>query len=267
MRDLSWKIKSMIFSQILKQLAILLVIPMLFNACMSRRHHLHNEFNNLQKLKPLSRPYEINGKWYYPLSSAHGFKQIGYASWYGADFHGKRTANGEIYNMYELSAAHKTLPLGTYLKVHNLSNDKKIVIRINDRGPFIKGRIIDLSYSAAKKLDILLSGIAKVKIEAIIPNRFQSRSNLDYNNNKMNSGAEKTGFVIQVNAFKIMKNAYKLANHLKKYFKSVDVILSHKNDGDFYKVWVSNIFILENAHKVEKQLKKMGFNDIFILSQ
>ena len=243
------------------------MIPVLFNACMSRRHHLPDEFNKLQKLEPLSRPYEINGKWYYPLASSHGFKQIGYASWYGADFHGKRTANGEIYNMYKLSAAHKTLPLGTYLKVHNLSNDKKIVIRVNDRGPFIKGRVIDLSYAAAKKLDILLSGIAKVKIESIVPNRSQSHSTLGYNNNKMNSGIEKTGFVVQVSAFKMMKNAYKLANNLKKHFKSVDLILSHKNDGDFYKVWVTNIFILENAHKVTRQLKKMGFNDAFILCQ
>jgi len=91
----------------------------------------------------------------------------GVASWYGPNFHGHRTASGEIYNMYDYTAAHKTLPLGTYVRVINLENGKSVIVRINDRGPFKKGRIIDLSYAAAKKIDMIEKGIAKVRLEVI----------------------------------------------------------------------------------------------------
>jgi rare lipoprotein A len=92
---------------------------------------------------------------------------VGIASWYGKKFHGHLTSNGEIYNMYGMSAAHKNLPLPTYLKVTNLANSKSVIVRVNDRGPFHQNRIIDLSYSAAYKLDMLKTGTAKVKISAI----------------------------------------------------------------------------------------------------
>ena len=91
----------------------------------------------------------------------------GVSSWYGPNFHGKLTANGEVYDMYELSAAHKSLPIPCYVKVTNLSNGKSLIVRVNDRGPFKKGRIIDLSYAAAKKLDIIEKGTAMVFVEAI----------------------------------------------------------------------------------------------------
>ena len=91
----------------------------------------------------------------------------GTASWYGGSFHGRMTANGETYNMYELTAAHKTLPFGTLLRVTNLSNQKKMFVRVNDRGPFIPGRILDLSYGAARELGMVESGIKRVKIEIL----------------------------------------------------------------------------------------------------
>jgi len=91
----------------------------------------------------------------------------GTASWYGEDFHGKETAGGETYNMYELTAAHKTLPLGSWVKVTNLDNGKKVVVKINDRGPFKKGRIIDLSYEAARQLDMIGEGTAQVKLKLL----------------------------------------------------------------------------------------------------
>jgi len=91
----------------------------------------------------------------------------GIASWYGPNFHGRRTASGEIYNMYDYTAAHKTLPLGTYVRVINLENGKSVVVRINDRGPFVKNRIIDLSYAAAKKIDMIDKGTARVKLQII----------------------------------------------------------------------------------------------------
>lgn len=114
-----------------------------------------------------TKPYKINGKTYYPLAHARGFTENGLASWYGRDFHGKSTANGERYNMYGMTAAHKTLPLGTIVRVTNKKNGKSIVVRVNDRGPFVSGRIIDLTKTGADKIGMLAAGTAPVRIEAI----------------------------------------------------------------------------------------------------
>ncbi len=114
-----------------------------------------------------NKDYQVFGKPYKVLASAHQFEQVGIASWYGKKFHGHLTSNGEIYDMYAMSAAHKNLPLPTYLNVTNLANNKSVIVRVNDRGPFHQSRIIDLSYSAAYKLDMLKQGTAKVKITAI----------------------------------------------------------------------------------------------------
>ena len=102
--------------------------------------------------------YVINHKRYYPIPSAEGYSQKGIASWYGGKFHGRRTSSGEIYNKYTMTAAHKTLPMNTMLLVKNIENGKKTVVRINDRGPFVRGRIVDLSYKAAKELGIVKEG-------------------------------------------------------------------------------------------------------------
>ena len=114
-----------------------------------------------------NKNYRVRGIDYKVLSNALGFEQTGIASWYGKKFHGHLTSNGEIYDMYAMSAAHKNLPLPTYLNVTNLENNKSVIVRVNDRGPFHQSRIIDLSYSAAYKLDMLKTGTAKVKISAI----------------------------------------------------------------------------------------------------
>ncbi|MBW3137920.1 septal ring lytic transglycosylase RlpA family protein [Ferrimonas balearica] len=113
-----------------------------------------------------NRDYEVWGKSYQVLPSAEGYVEEGNASWYGAKFHGHLTSNGETYDMFSFSAAHRSLPLPTYAKVTNLSNGKSLVVRINDRGPFHSDRIIDLSYAAAWHLDILKSGTAPVRVEA-----------------------------------------------------------------------------------------------------
>lgn len=97
---------------------------------------------------------------------------VGTASWYGGTFHGRMTANGEIYNMYELTAAHKSLPFGSLLRVTNLSNEKKLFVRVNDRGPYIPGRILDLSYGAARELGMVDAGVRRVKIEVLSPKGF-----------------------------------------------------------------------------------------------
>lgn len=125
------------------------------------------ELKNRTTKKKKSVNYKIKGKVYSTLSHSKGFVQTGTASWYGPGFHGRKTANGEIYNMHALTGAHKTLPLVTYAKVTNLENKKSIVIKINDRGPFIGNRMLDLSRAAAKKLGVLHKGTAKVQLIAL----------------------------------------------------------------------------------------------------
>ncbi|MBV32144.1 MAG: septal ring lytic transglycosylase RlpA family lipoprotein [Porticoccaceae bacterium] len=116
-------------------------------------------------------PYTQFDVTYHLLPTAEGYKQKGIASWYGKKFHGRRTANGEIYNMYALTAAHTILPIPSYARVTNMSNQKSVVVRINDRGPFHSNRIIDLSYVAALKLDFVEKGTTQVEVEVITPQR------------------------------------------------------------------------------------------------
>lgn len=114
-------------------------------------------------------PYQVLGKTYRVLPTSKGYEQTGYASWYGRKFHGRLTSNGEIYNMYGMTAAHKTLPIPSYVRVTNQATGSSVVVRINDRGPFHSDRIIDLSYAAAKKLGFYESGTAPVHLVAIDP--------------------------------------------------------------------------------------------------
>lgn len=122
--------------------------------------------------EPLARygnhsPYTVLGRTYRVLPSARGYRERGLASWYGSKFHGRRTSSGEAFDMYRVSAAHKTLPLPTWVEVTNLENGKKINVRVNDRGPFKDGRIIDLSYAAAVRLGVLEAGTARVEVRAL----------------------------------------------------------------------------------------------------
>jgi len=120
--------------------------------------------------------YKVLGKWYSVRESSAGYNEKGIASWYGKKFHGHKTSNGETYNMYGMSAAHKSLPLPSYVQVTNLSNGQRVIVRVNDRGPFHGGRIIDLSYAAASKLDMLGGGTARVEVEAIDPGSWSTSS-------------------------------------------------------------------------------------------
>lgn len=117
-------------------------------------------------------PYVVLGKKYYPLQSAHQYRQTGTASWYGTKFHGLKTANGETYDLYGMTAAHKTLPLPSYVRVTNLDNGRSVILRVNDRGPFYSDRIIDLSFAAAKKLGYAEQGVARVQVEGIDPEQW-----------------------------------------------------------------------------------------------
>lgn len=131
----------------------------------------------IPKVEPRSRggnksQYEVWGKTYSVMASSVGYQERGLASWYGQKFHGHLTSNGEIYDMYTMSAAHKSLPLPTYARITNLANNKMVIVRVNDRGPFHGDRVIDLSYAAASKLDYRKTGVAEVLVEAIDASRW-----------------------------------------------------------------------------------------------
>jgi rare lipoprotein A len=111
--------------------------------------------------------YEVFGERYHVLDSSDGFRENGVASWYGRDFHGKPTSSGEPYDMYEMTAAHKTLPIPTWVEVTNVENGKQVIVKVNDRGPFVDGRVIDLSLRAAEQLDMVRNGTARVRVRAL----------------------------------------------------------------------------------------------------
>ncbi|MBP9961032.1 septal ring lytic transglycosylase RlpA family lipoprotein [Pseudomonas sp. FFUP_PS_473] len=119
-----------------------------------------------------ANPYTVLGKTYYPMGESRNYVAQGTASWYGTKFHGQNTANGEVYDLYGMSAAHKTLPLPSYVRVTNLDNNRSVILRVNDRGPFYSDRIIDLSYAAAKKLGYAETGTARVRVEGIDPQQW-----------------------------------------------------------------------------------------------
>ncbi|HNO75420.1 MAG TPA: septal ring lytic transglycosylase RlpA family protein [Nitrosomonas mobilis] len=137
--------------------------------------HLDAVVNAIPKAEPLRsanmKRYSALGKTYVPMTKLVPYRTRGTASWYGKRFHGKNTASGEIYNMYAMTAAHPTLPIPSYVRVTHLQNGKSIIVRVNDRGPFIDNRLIDLSYVAAHKLDMLADGSAPVEVEIILPHQ------------------------------------------------------------------------------------------------
>lgn len=149
-----------------------------------------------------TNPYTIKGKTYYPLKSADGFVEEGIASWYGPGFHGKTTANGEIYNQYAMTAAHKILPLGTQVRVTRLDTGRSLLVRINDRGPFVEDRVIDLSKAAATRLGMMGSGTAKVRVQSVGPVREAA------------TGTIKGNFYVQAGAFGSKENAQKFIQAL-----------------------------------------------------
>ena len=210
------------------------------------------------------KPYKVFGKWYQPLPDSKGFRQRGIASWYGNDFHGKKTSNGEIYNMYAMTAAHKTLPLGTYVRVHNLENNRELDVRINDRGPFVRGRIIDLSYTAAKELGLLGPGTAKVEIVALgTPAATGGGTGRTFVQGDYYSG----NFTFQVGAFVNRENAERLRRKLDEHYENAHITLYDRGDKIFYRVRVGAFKTLENAVMNETILIQDGYPDAFMVAE
>jgi len=175
--------------------------------------------------------------------------QYGVASWYGSDFHGKPTSSGEIYDMYQLSCAHKTLPLGTTVIVTNLDNGQSLELRVNDRGPFVKDRIIDLSYAAARILGIYEKGTAYVKVETVGPWIEEAQR-----------------FSLQVGSFADGVNAQKLADALRMNFDNVYVVTVETTTQTYHRVRVGEFETRESALPTAEKLSQMGF-EILVTSR
>ena len=212
----------------------------------------------------IPKPYVVNGVRYYPLPDAYGFVEYGKASWYGKEFHGRPTSSGEIYNMYGRTAAHKLLPLDTVVKVTNLSNRKTIILPVNDRGPFVKGRIIDLSYGAARDLDIIGPGVVDVKVEALAREVGNVKDRDGFTPLIEVQDFRRGEFTIQVGAFESQQNALKLAERLRGSLDEVRITVYEDAKGKiFHRVQASKSETLDQAEAMEKKLEAMGFPNAF----
>lgn len=243
-----------------------------------------------------SRPYEVLGQYYTPLITGKGHEEIGNASWYGQKFHGHKTANGEIFDMFALTAAHKTLPLPSFVKVTNLENNEVAVVRVNDRGPFHEDRVLDLSYGAAKKLGFHQHGIANIKLEVIhvneqgditigaqatefadqayantpdIKEKLQrSDTELGVENSitpntaaKTNTdNIQQTGIFVQVMAIQNEDKVKSLAMGLSQLLQ---VSTSTPKEQNMYKLQLGPLKNEQKAQKIIQELYKIGFEQAF----
>ena len=202
-------------------------------------------------------PYRVNGRKYHVNNNPVGFTQKGQASWYGKKFHGRKTSNQEIFDMYKLTAAHKTLPLPSYVEVTNLDNGKQVVVRVNDRGPFVGDRIIDLSYGAAKALDFVNHGIANVKIEVIkAPKNLQAspiKQGLTY---------------IQLGAFSDNNTAYNLAKKVTELLGiETFVTILKTQSGLLHRVRIGPLKSESKIQQLINQISQKGINNAQVVSE
>ncbi len=215
--------------------------------------------------------YEEFGERYIVMQSSNGYKERGVASWYGNKFHGKPTASREPYDMYAMTAAHKTLPLPTYVRVRNLGNDKSVIVRVNDRGPFVNNRIIDLSYSAALKLDMIRDGTSLVEVEAIS----FDRPNGDRTTRKTTAAPTPTPHAhttrtifVQVGAFGSRENAERRLAALRGGGISKAFVLKDTaSSPNLYRVRIGPIKDVVQYDLVVEELDGLGISDPYLITE
>ena len=198
-----------------------------------------------------NRPYTVFGRGYTPMSTVQPYKEQGVASWYGKKFHGQKTSSGEVYDMYKMTAAHKTLPIPSYARVTNLANRRSVVVRINDRGPFHAERIIDLSYAAAHRLGFISAGSARVEVEAVIPGEAEKKPQ------------QAGGVFVQVGAFSSRDNAEDLRGRVAAQLGEVGDKLQVLSINNLWRLHVGPYETQDAARAVaerlESQLSLKGF--------
>lgn len=210
--------------------------------------------------------YEVFGKSYYPMASAEGYREKGIASWYGTKFHGRRTSSGEIYDMYAMTAAHKTLPLPSYVEVTNLENGRKVIVRVNDRGPFHDNRLIDLSYSAATKLGIVAKGTGLVEVRAITPGKArQTVVALE----REKQPIQQTGSAVmylQVGAFSTLSRAEQVKRRLQQdIVDNISIVPVKRLRGTLYRVRIGPLASVADGDSLAARLVGLGFQDSHIV--
>ena len=215
------------------------------------------------RLPPSQRPYTINGKRYEPLSSHQGFEQEGIASSYGREFHGRTTSNGEQFDMNAMTAAHKTLPLGVYVRVQHTRNGKEVIVRVNDRGPFVGDRIIDLSEAAAERLGMLREGLAPVKVTAL---GYRADGQAGSSGYRQPASYDAGTFSLQVASFAIRDNAYRYAAELGKKFGTADVQEAVVHGKTYYRVRLGRYNSLSSARAGQEQYGRSGFAGCFVVA-
>lgn len=211
-------------------------------------------------------PYTVLGTTYYLLEDETDYKERGLASWYGKKFHGRRTSNGEVYDMYAMTAAHKTLPIPSYVRVTNLENNRQVVVRVNDRGPFHDQRIIDLSYAAAQRLGFAEQGIAQVEVEIIIPSDeapapLRAEADPAGSSEMIQETAQLkvAEAFLQVAAFGSHSAAQAKVERLAAIVELPIVIHSHSEESTVYRVRIGPLVRDEQVRQLRDQLRK---NDI-----
>jgi rare lipoprotein A len=201
-------------------------------------------------IAPPAGGYRVLGKNYLPIASANGFTEEGYASWYGDKFHGKKTSSGEVYDMYGRTCAHKTLPLGTTVKVTRLDNGRSITARVNDRGPFVEERIVDVTFTLARDLGMLGTGSTRVRLEAI-------------DDEGAPLSGPKVDFVAwQVGSFRDEKNAIALAEGLRGDFGRAEVFPVVLRGEKYHRVYVGRYTNTGDADEAYEKLRDLDFKPI-----
>ena len=252
--------------------AIMLILSSLTACSFSSRDGApkkHVNVANIPDAKPRIEPrsaggnpasYEVFGKTYHVMHDSRNYVERGIASWYGTKFHGNRTSNGEIYDMYKMTAAHKSLPIPTYVQVTNLKNSRKIIVRVNDRGPFHNNRIIDLSYVAAKKLGIIGTGTGFVEVQAIDPRTWKKQKQKTTRQTSLASNSYEALY-IQAGAFTSQHNATRLQRQLHALFPEQTVQLARNNQDRLFRVRVGPISTVDEADRVAQTISDNGYPD------
>lgn len=215
--------------------------------------------------------YEVWGKSYNVLPSHIGYRAEGIASWYGLKFHGHKTSNGEIYDIYKMSAAHKSLPIPSFAKVTNLDNGKSVVVRVNDRGPFHENRLIDLSYSAAARLEILKQGTGRVRVEAIdARNLADTTETVEKTPQPVASlqqpKPDETGAFLQVGSFGKESSALSVQRRLSA-MDGVQAVIKRVRQGDaeFHRVLVGPLTDTLSIDSMVQSLESMGYSSPLLI--
>lgn len=250
------------------KLSILALLALILSACTSTGTHdslptnIPVDIASIPDAVPIYEPrtragnpgaYEVLGKQYTVLADSKNYVQKGIASWYGTKFHGKKTSNGETYDMFAMTAAHKTLPIPCYARVTNLQNQRSVIVRINDRGPFHENRIIDLSYTAATKLGIVQRGTGFVEVRTLEPG--QDTAQQSTNNNNLAA----KNLYLQVGAFSEQTNAINLQNRIQAQQVMARQIMSLTQQGrQIHKVQVGPVKSVREADKLAEMLTDLG---------